>query len=351
MKKIFKKSILVAFALIISLAGMSYAEYDDSDYRVVRIAGRDRYDTAIKVDKDCSQKMRSNVAVISNGEQFKKSLYASYLASSIDAHFYPTVKGYISKAILNEILSNNVKKVYIVGDYNDLSKSIDNTLLSKNINVKRFTENRDLDGAINLEIYSLIGKNFYGDVVMDIVINDDKYPDLIASLPFASRLSRKGLHLYDYKQLVYGEDNRLEDAHFIIGGFNSVPRTVRTFSGDCELGLNYRTNEEGDIIWKYSGRLAGEDRYETAIEIARANYPIFEQGIDTVVIVDGDGYADALSSSKEAMLHSGVILLTESNKLNEKTKKFIKDNNIKNIIIVGGERSISKDVEEELKSL
>lgn len=40
MKKIFKKSILVAFALIISLAGMSYAEYDDSDYRVVRIAGR-----------------------------------------------------------------------------------------------------------------------------------------------------------------------------------------------------------------------------------------------------------------------------------------------------------------------
>ena len=51
------------------------------------------------------------------------------------------------------------------------------------------------------------------------------------------------------------------------------------------------------------------------------------------------------------MLHSGVILLTESNKLNEKTKKFIKDNNIKNIIIVGGERSVSKDVEEELKSL
>ena len=183
MKKIFKKSILVAFALIISLAGMSYAEYDDSDYRVVRIAGRDRYDTAIKVDKDCSQKMRSNVAVISNGEQFKKSLYASYLASSIDAHFYPTVKGYISKAILNEILSNNVKKVYIVGDYNDLSKSIDNTLLSKNINVKRFTENRDLDEAINLEIYSLIGKNFYKTTVKNENIQKfESFEDLKSNL-------------------------------------------------------------------------------------------------------------------------------------------------------------------------
>ena len=50
-------------------------------------------------------------------------------------------------------------------------------------------------------------------------------------------------------------------------------------------------------------------------------------------------------------MNDGTILLTKPNKLNEDTKAFIRSNNIKNIIIVGGEKSVSKSVENELKGL
>lgn len=49
---------------------------------------------------------------------------------------------------------------------------------------------------------------------------------------------------------------------------------------------------------------------------------------------------------------NAAILLTKSKTLNEDTREYIKANtNIKNIIIVGGERSISSSVEDELKTL
>ena len=49
---------------------------------------------------------------------------------------------------------------------------------------------------------------------------------------------------------------------------------------------------------------------------------------------------------------NAAILLTNSKTLNEDTREYIKANtNIKNIIIVGGEKSISSSVEDELKAL
>lgn len=49
---------------------------------------------------------------------------------------------------------------------------------------------------------------------------------------------------------------------------------------------------------------------------------------------------------------NAAILLTKSKTLSEDTKEYIKSNtNIKNIIIVGGEKSISSSVENELKTL
>ena len=49
---------------------------------------------------------------------------------------------------------------------------------------------------------------------------------------------------------------------------------------------------------------------------------------------------------------NAAILLTKSKTLNYDTKEYIEANtNIKNIIIVGGERSISSSVEDELKAL
>ena len=93
------------------------------------------------------------------------------------------------------------------------------------------------------------------------------------------------------------------------------------------------------------------NRYKTAVEIAKAYKIVRKKNIRKAVIVDGTKYPDALASGTAATMNDGTILLTKPNKLNEDTKAFIRSNNIKNIIIVGGEKSVSKSVENELKGL
>ena len=74
--------------------------------------------------------------------------------------------------------------------------------------------------------------------------------------------------------------------------------------------------------------------------------------IDTIVLASGEDYPDALCAGPLASSKNAAILLTNSKTLNEDTREYIKANtNIKNIIIVGGERSISSSVEDELKDL
>lgn len=359
MKNPLKKSFMLALSLLMASGALSYA-----DVTVSRISGKDRYETAMKVDKDCfwTDGNRSKLAVISNGEIFRESLYGSHIASSLGAHFYPTVKGYISKAILNEIKSSGVKYVYVMGTYNQLSKSIDNTLKSNGIEVIRLFDGkymydmkRPIDDLVSIVIYESIKKNNpYGDIASSIIINDSKFPDVVAAVPFASRLSySSGLHLYSSRYYDNSNYGNVSGAHFIIGGFSSVPRRFTTGYEDSELGLNEVSSDSrsSDIAWNYTGRLAGRDRYETAVKIAEAYPYVFKTNYNAAIIVSGENYADALSSSLESVFNKCPILLTERNRLNQYTKKYLMENGIEHAIIVGGENSVSKNAENELKTV
>ncbi|MGI8372633.1 cell wall-binding repeat-containing protein [Priestia megaterium] len=95
-------------------------------------------------------------------------------------------------------------------------------------------------------------------------------------------------------------------------------------------------------------RLAGKDRFETAVEISKAGW---SKGADTVIISRHDDYADALVSSTLARVKNAPILLTQTNSLNIKTKQEITRLRAKNIIVVGGKPAISDKVVSELKQI
>ncbi|AYD40329.1 cell wall-binding repeat-containing protein [Clostridium fermenticellae] len=92
-------------------------------------------------------------------------------------------------------------------------------------------------------------------------------------------------------------------------------------------------------------RVGEADRYETAAKVATTNWTSSEN----VVLVCGNGYADAVSASVLAKQLGAPILLTESEKLNDSTNDAITSLKPKNIYIVGGNASVSKQVRSELK--
>src|SRR3712207_1101797 len=95
-----------------------------------------------------------------------------------------------------------------------------------------------------------------------------------------------------------------------------------------------------------SGRVDGDDRIETAINISEK----YHDKADVVIVVRHDLFPDSMTSSVLAKLKDAPILLNPTVKLDPRVGAEIKRLGAKEIIIVGGESSISEKVREELKT-
>ncbi len=343
---------LLGLSLLLGSAASSFA----NDIKVTRISGRDRYETATKVNQMYFNKAFGNLAIISSGEDFRTALYGSYMANALKVPFYIISSDVLSEHITNEFRRLDIKKVYVIGSSDTIDEEVDNSLKNMDITVERYETQGSTATVLpdfgyefissKYPAFSIDGADYFA------VVNDKKFPDLLSSIPFLSTLLReKSILTCDYMDFSkYGE---YEGYSYIVGGFNSVPSSITTIA-DKPIGLTRRigrTMEDGRGIYYYSGRIAGKDRYETAAKVAEAYSVVFDKKVSTVVLVDGTKYPDALASGTVATQNNGVVLLTQPNKLNSHTKNYIKTNNIKNVIVVGGKNSVSNKVIDELNNL
>ncbi len=99
-------------------------------------------------------------------------------------------------------------------------------------------------------------------------------------------------------------------------------------------------------------RLAGDDRYETAIAVANKNYPngpiLMNDNYKTVILADGHNFADALVGGVLASQYDAPLLLTEKAKLTESTKAYIDGHNVNRVVVLGGEYSVTPAVWKDL---
>lgn len=94
-------------------------------------------------------------------------------------------------------------------------------------------------------------------------------------------------------------------------------------------------------------RTSGVDRYETAAKVATTNWA---NGAKDVVLVCGEGYADAVSGSVLAKTIDAPILLTQSKTLSADTKKALDTLKPENVYVIGGTASIAQSVRDGLKT-
>lgn len=94
-------------------------------------------------------------------------------------------------------------------------------------------------------------------------------------------------------------------------------------------------------------RLAGEDRYQTAVEISKNGWNTSE----TVIVTRGDLFPDALAGGSLAGKYNSPILLTWTSELHPSTKEEMVRLKAKSAIILGSENAVSKNVEESIRAL
>jgi putative cell wall-binding protein len=98
-----------------------------------------------------------------------------------------------------------------------------------------------------------------------------------------------------------------------------------------------------------AGRIAGSDRFETSVAISQALTGT--GGADVVYLVNGLGYADALSAGPAAAATGGVLLLTRPDAVPSIVRAELRRLDPERVVIVGGTAAIRSSVVSTVRSL
>ncbi|MSB11137.1 cell wall-binding repeat-containing protein [Finegoldia sp. BIOML-A1] len=184
-------------------------------------------------------------------------------------------------------------------------------------------------GRSRIETAVEVSKKYYESADTVIIANYEKFADSLSASALSKALKAPIL-LVQKDQLdsvVAQEIKRLGAKNVIvIGGEKSVDKT--------KIGLS-----------QYNVRtIAGANRYETSAKIAQEVIKL--TGTKKAVVASGENFADALTVAPLANKNNMPILLVQQNNIPKATQEVLKQ--IDKVIIVGGEKTISKEVENKL---
>ena len=298
-KKLQKVTIAMLVTAMILPLNVSQAKSQN----VYRISGRTRIATSAEISK--SVYSTSENVVLASGYNFADALSAGQLASALDAPLLLSSKDKLDSETEGEINRLKAKNVYIVGGNLTIKKSsIDSYLKKKNIKVTRLEGNNRYKTSEKVMEKT---KEFINPEYL-LIASGKNFPDALAATGF----------MVNHKSVMVLSDG------------NSYPKSNLkeiAIGGKMQLPLD-----------KFKGeRISGRSRYETALAIAKRSF----NDNENVVLASGQVFADSLSAVSLTKKHNAPIILTQSDYLTENAKKYL---NGKNVFIVGGEKTVVKDI-------
>ncbi len=211
-----------------------------------------------------------------------------------------------------------------------------------NVTEKEFTIYRNesdsrvdrLAGTTRYETAVEVSKEGWEQSDVAVLARGDNYADALAGVPLAKKYDAPLLltKTNSFSAVTKAEITRLgAETVYILGGENAVSKSVETDLN--ELGITVK-------------RIAGDNRSETAVEIASE---VVENGSSNeVVLVNGRNFPDALSVASYAATEGLPILLTKDNSVPEATKKAMYDLDVTKTLVIGGPGAVSEEIFKDM---
>ena len=296
-----KKLTIAALAVACMIpAGVSSANVEN----VSRIAGEDRIATSIEISKAMFNE--SDNVVLASGFNFADALSAGQLAAALNAPLILS-KDQLDSRTSDEIAKLKPKNIYIVGGETALSSNIEESVKSvvNDINIERLKGNNRYETSVKVMEKT---KEFV-DAEYLLIASGKNFPDALSATSFMA----------DHKALMVLSDGnsypKSDLQEIAIGGVNQLP-------------LNGFTGE----------RIAGNDRYQTALAIARRSF----ESNENAILANSKVFADSLSAVSVAKNYKAPIILTDNENLTQSTKSYLE--NMNSVTIIGGEKSVSSNI-------
>ena len=286
-----------------------------------RIAGRNRQLTAVEVSKTLFEK--ADTVIITSSDKMVDSLAASPKGIAINAPTLFVEKDSIMDEVLQEIKRLNPTKIIIAGGKDSISGDVAKQLQQLGIKQQRIAGADRFETAVKLGEEIRRNSSNKTDVIL---VNGYNSIDALTAGSLAAKLNIPIL-LTGSDQLNKTTEKALKNWNIqnviIVGGHTQVSETIASqLKND---GVN-------------TSRLAGRTRVETALEVAKA----VNSDPDKVIFANKDAFADALLAPYLSNAEKAPIVLIDKDEASVSVKQYLRDNEIKNGIILGGEKSIEE---------
>lgn len=330
MKTKLKMVLSLAFIATLSISVQSFG------LEVERISGNDRYDTALKISETFFKE--SDNVILASGENYPDALLGGSLATQIKAPILLTRRTAVPNITSSEIKRLSPKQIYVLGGINTISQSSLHNLFAPNTYIYRIAGNDRYEtaqeiNALRASLFYDEDNNFFEDGITRHYFSSvygKNFYDALYAAPYY------GFYRTEYNDLTYLDlipENTIEDLEV-------------TAHAIGDITVIYSNNE-----YKYTSQTRGKNRYHTSVIMAKRFKERINKNLDTVVLVSGENYPDGLSASGVSAVEKAPVVLSPTHTLDSYVASFLKDNHIKKVIIVGGENSVSKNVENELRSI
>jgi glucose/arabinose dehydrogenase/putative cell wall-binding protein len=315
-------TVLVTAAALV--AGPPSARAQEHDVR--RLAGADRFATAAAVAADTFSPPVA-VAYVATGLEFPDALASAPRAAADDAPVLLVSRTAVPAATEAELERLRPERIVVLGGEAAVAGSV----------------LEDLGELTDGEVTRLAGSNRFGTaaaisettfssgVVAAYVANGATFPDALSGGAAAAGQDRPVLLVTrdEIPQETAAELARLEPGSIIVlGGTSAV-------SADVARSLEAHT--DGPVI-----RLAGQDRFETAVAVSRAAFP---DGAPVAFLATGEQFPDALSGGPAAAARGGPVLLTASRCVPVPVLEELDRLGAEEVVLLGGAGALAAPVE------
>lgn len=219
-------------------------------------------------------------------------------------------------------------------DENEENAEADNTTYSLIDFVDRFEALPDASRRAHIDMYDLYADDertlHSGSEEVDLTFLDYNDKDTSALIDYLIDLRNENISLLE-------QDSSLLNKDLIEEG---VDLNVETSPQPSEFNMASVSPSSNMSL----SRLEGQNRYETAVQISRSGW----SRANTVIIVDANGFADALAGAPLAASLDAPILLAGNHNGVQATYREIERLGATKAIILGGEVAVSKAVENEI---
>lgn len=287
-----------------------------------RFQGENRAKTAVNVQRHYFA--NTNKVILVNDNAYPDAISATNVSMGKYPLLY-TGKNSLSVETKSALDKMFLDEIYLMGGVNTISKNVENKL-KKNFphaKITRIMGNNRYDTsaesakarANTTNLIFAAGTNYADALYATSLAAHQNAPILLVSNEGLSQSTRK------FIQSIGNIDSVT-----IVGGEISVNQSVK--------------NQIENLTKKRVTRLAGVDRYESSVEVAkRVNANPAE-----VITTSGEVFADALVSSTVAQKIKAPILLVKKDVLPLKVREYMKDtNSIYKLTTIGGYNTVTKN--------